>query len=191
LTGLAGFSVDVPGILQAEISLGVVQQSYRDSVFKDLVTPIATERLVWNIEPLTSIVLTADRAVFGTETFCNINAGTCSNSSGGLLPGSPGLTPERNSLQITTGDIAVQHEFFHDILGEAGVRYERDHFDFNGLTDRTFAVRADVRYLINRYLEASLDYTWRKRTANMPDDRTFNSGPFRENVVSLTLKAAL
>lgn len=175
LTGVAGVSVELPGMLEAEISLGAVQQTYRDSAFKDLVTPVATERLIWNVTPLTSIILTADRAVFGTETF----------PSGAVLP------PQRNSLQITTSDLGVQHEFIHNLLGEVRFGYERDHFDFNGLTDRTFVLRGDVRYLINRFLEADLEYVWRKRIANLPADRTFNSGPFSENVVSLTLKAGL
>ena len=107
-----------------------------------------------------------------------------------------------NPQQPTLASILRQHGYVTGaVLGSAvldhrfglnqGFDFYYDHFDFNGLTDRTFAVRADVRYLINRYLQASLDYTWRKRTANMPDDRTFNSGPFSENVVSLTLKAAL
>jgi len=191
LTGLGGLSFDLPGRLKGELSLGVVQQSYRDSAFRDLVAPIVAERLVWNITPLTSIIASADRAVFGTETFCKPAAGGCSNASGGVLPGSPGLAPQRNSLDITTGEIVVQREFHHDILGEAGVRYERDYFDFNGLTDRTFVARTGVRYLLNRFLEADLDYTWRKRTANLPADRTFNSGPYTENVVSLTLRGGI
>ena len=85
----------------------------------------------------------------------------------------------------------MQHEFWHDILGQARFRYQRDHFDFNGLTDKTYVFGVNARYLINRFLEADFDYTYRRRSANLPADRTFNSGPFTENVVSLTLKGAL
>jgi hypothetical protein len=190
LTGLLGVDVEIPETFQMEVGVGVLRQSYRDSSFETLTTPTASERLVWNVLPLTSILAAVDRTVIGTETFCE-PSGPCLNPSGGFLPGAPGLPAERNSLEMTTAELGIQHEFLHDILGEVRARYERDHFDFNGLTDRTYALRAGVRYLINRFLEADLEYTYRQRTANLPADRTFNSGPFSENVIALTLKAGL
>jgi hypothetical protein len=190
LTGLLGVSFEIPATLQADFGAGVLVQSYRDSAFDTLVAPTASERLIWNVRPLTSIIASVDRTVFGTETFCDPAAGVCRGASGSLLPGDPSIAPRRDSLEITTAELGAQHELRHDILGEASFRYERDHFDFNGLTDRTYALRANLRYLINRFLEADLDYTYRKRTANLPADRTFNSGPFSENVVTITLKAS-
>ncbi|HXJ00766.1 MAG TPA: outer membrane beta-barrel protein [Micropepsaceae bacterium] len=191
LTGLLGADVDLPSTAHGEVGIGVLRQSFRDSDLETLVAPTAHEELIWNVLPLTSILATVDRTIIGTETFCDSAASTCRSGSGSLLPGGPGLPPKRNSLQVTTAELGVQHEFFHDILGEASFRYERDHFDFNGLTDRLYALRANVRYLINRNLEADLDYTYRQRTANMSDDHTFNSGPYKENVVSIMLKAGL
>jgi hypothetical protein len=191
LTGLFGVSFEIPTVLQEEFGVGVLRQSYRDSAFETLIAPIAHETLIWNVLPLTSIIATIDRTITGTETFCDARVSACLSASGTLLPGDPSVPAGRNTLQMTTAELGVQHEFWHDILGEARFRYERDHFDFNGLTDGVYSLRANIRYLINRSLEADLDYTYRERTANMPADRTFNSGPFRENVISATLKAGL
>jgi hypothetical protein len=49
----------------------------------------------------------------------------------------------------------------------------------------------NARYLINRFLKIDLDYLYRDRDANLPADRAFNSGPYTENVVSMTLRAGL
>ncbi len=71
------------------------------------------------------------------------------------------------------------------------MRYAKDRFDFNGLFNNTYAVSLNARYLVNRYLQVDLDYTHAARTANLPDDRTYNSGPYKENAVVLTLRAGL
>jgi hypothetical protein len=191
LTGIFGASFEIPSILQAEFGAGVLRQSYRNAAFDTLVAPTAHEQLIWNVRPLTSIIATVDRTIIGTETFCDARVSSCLSAAGSVLPGDPNVPARRNSLQITTAELGVQHEFWHDVLGEARFRYERDFFDFNGLTDRIFLLRANLRYLINHLLEADLDYTYRERTANLPADRTFNSGPYSENVVSMTLKAGL
>jgi hypothetical protein len=191
LTGIFGIAVEIPASLHAEFGAGVLRQSFNNSSFDSLVAPTAHEELIWNVLPLTSIIATVDRTIIGTETFCDIGASPCRSLSGSVLPGDPSLAPRRDSLQTTTLDLGVQHEFFHDLLGEARFGYDRNHFDFNGLTDRVYSLRLNGRYLINRVFEADFDYTYRQRTANMPQDRTFNSGPFEENVVTFTLKAGL
>jgi len=191
LTGLAGIALEIPGRIQAEFGAGVLRQGFRNGAFDTLIAPIVRERLTWNVLPLTSIVAGVDRTILGTETFCDGGAAACQSAPGGVLPGAAQALGTRNSLETTTADIAVQHEFWHDILGQARFRYQRDHFDFNGLTDKTYVFGVNARYLINRFLEADFDYTYRRRSANLPADRTFNSGPFTENVVSLTLKGAL
>jgi hypothetical protein len=189
LTGLAGVHFDLPMRLSGEFGAGALSQSFKNSAFHTLVTPILKEQMIWNVLPLTSIIANVDRTILGTETFCDARTNACLSTSGGPLPGAP--PGNRNSLDTTSMDIGVQHEFLHDILGEARFRYERDHFDFNGLTDKTRTFSTDLRYLINRSLEIDFDYLYRNREVNLPADRTFNSGPYTEHVISLTLKAGL
>ena len=98
---------------------------------------------------------------------------------------------QRNTFEATVGKLGVQHEFWHNLLGEAAFRYERDVFDFNNLIDNTYALSSDMRYLLNRYAEVDLNFTHTRRTANLSMDRTFNSGPYTENLLFLTLKVGL
>ena len=188
-TGLAGVSIEIPTIVEADIGVGALRQSYANSAFQTLVAPTATVQVTWNVLPLTSALANIDRTVTGTETFCGEKSGVCQNS-GNPQQVTPG-TGQRNTLAMTIAEIGAQYEFWHDLLGAVRFRYERDEFDFNNLVDDTYAVSANGRYLINRNLEADLDYTYRVRTANLPNDRTFNSGPFNENVIAVSLKAGL
>jgi hypothetical protein len=191
LTGLVGFTFEMPERIQGDIGAGVLKEAFRNSAFDTLVAPIVSEQIIWNVLPLTSIIANAERTISGTETFCNNNAVSCVGPSGTALPGSAASGAIRSTLDSTVADIGVQHEFYHDFLGQVRLRHQRDHFDFNGLTDRTWMVSLNLRYLINRNLEVDFDYDYRDRSANLPNDRTFNTGPFTENVVSFSLKAGL
>lgn len=189
VSGLGGISVEIPTVVEADIGVGALRQSYANNTFQTLVAPTASVHVTWNVLPLTSVLADIDRTVTGTETFCGERAGACQTSGNGqqVTPG----TGQRNTLTTTLAQIGVQHEFWHDLLGAARFRYERDEFDFNNLIDDNYAINANGRYLINRNLEADLDYTYRVRAANLPNDRTFNSGPFNENVIAVSLKAGL
>ncbi|HUN50666.1 MAG TPA: outer membrane beta-barrel protein, partial [Candidatus Sulfotelmatobacter sp.] len=191
LTGLIGISAQIPTVIQGELGIGVLRESYSNSAFKPLVTPALTGSLTWNILPLTSIVASAQRTVVGTETFCNAATGICQISSGASTPVVTAFSSQRNTFQSTGGQIGVQHEFWHNILGEANVAYEHDVFDFNGLVDDTYVLSGDVHYLLNRYSEIDFNFAHTQRTANLSADRTFNSGPYTDNIVFLTLKVGL
>lgn len=169
-------------VLDAEIGLGALRQSFLHDAFKTLVAPTFRAQLTWNILPLTSIIATADRTVTGTETFCGGNPTACAGAA---------ATDRRNTRESTAALAGIQHEFIHDLLAEARFRYERDVFDFNRLVDNTYSASANMRYLLNRHWEADFEIAHDVRTANHPNDRTYNTGPYTENVVSFMLKAAL
>jgi hypothetical protein len=183
LTGLVGGRFQIPSIFDAEIGVGVMRQDFTHAAFRTLVTPTFAFEMTWNVMPLTSIIVSGDRTVVGTETFCGGLPSAC--AAGTVTP------DQRNTRETTTALAGVQHEFRHDFLAEARFRYERDKFDFNGLVDDTFSLNLNARYLINRHWEADMEFAHNVRTANLPNDRTYNTGPYTENVVSLTLKAAL
>lgn len=189
LTGLVGVTAAIPTVVEADFGVGVLRQTYSNSAFKTLVAPAVNGQVTWNVLPLTSILASVSRTVTGTETFCGSQAGVCQTTTG-AQPATAGAG-QRNTLATTLGEIGAQHEFWHDLLGSIRFRYEQDVFDFNNLVDNNYEAATNARYLINRYLEADLNYAYRARTANLPDDRTFNSGPYTENVISVTLKAGL
>ncbi len=186
-TGLAGFSVTFPGFIDAEFGAGFERQNYRDDAFKTLYAPVLNGTLTWNVLPLTTILGSAARTITGTETFCNSTTIPCEN--GATVTPTLFLT-QRNALKITTAEIAAQHEFWHNLLGELRFKYERDHFDLINLKDDVYTASANARYLVNRNLEIDFNYAHISRVANLPNDRTFNSGPYTENVVSVAAKAA-
>jgi hypothetical protein len=108
------------------------------------------------------------------------------------LPTIPVCTTQflRGTLEVTSAQIAIQHEFWHDILGEAQFRFEQDRFEPVDLVDRTWSINLGTRFLLNRNMELDISYLLNIRTANK-DLLIYNSGPYQSNLVSLQLKAAL
>jgi hypothetical protein len=175
LSALVGIRAEEPTLIRGEIGVGLSHQTFKFDEFDALTTPVVRGNLLWNVRPLTSLQIAAARTVSGTEFFCGAAAG-CETS-------------RRDSLTTTAGEVALQHEFYHNLLGRTHFRYERDVFDRVGLVDDTYTAVAELNYLINRNVELSLHYTHRSRTANLPLDRTYNSGPFTENIFGLGLRA--
>lgn len=189
LTGLVGVTAEIPTVLEGEIGVGVLRQGYANDEFSTLVTPVASGHLLWNVLPLTSILASIDRTVTGTETFCGAQKGSC-QPAGSAQPIPPG-GGVRNTLETTMAQVGVQHELWHDLLGATNFRYERNAFGFNDATFDTYSVSANARYMINRNLEADLDYSFQMRDASRPNDTTFNSGAFSENIIVVSIKAGL
>jgi hypothetical protein len=191
LTGLIGFTYVVPTLIDAELGVGAARQAYDNAAFSTLYSPVVNGSVTWNVLPLTSLLANAYRTVAGTEFFCTPGAATCQTASGvAALPGTTRLGT-RDAHTQTFGSLGVQHEIYHNLLGEAAFSYAHDAFDFDDLTDNTYSPSGNLRYLVNQHFELDLDYAYRIRTSNQPNNRLFNSGPYRENVVTLTLKAGL
>lgn len=189
LTGTAGISFQIPDYVDIDLGAGVLRQHYRFAGFPDLVTPAFSGRLIWNVMPLTTIQASADRTVTGLETFCDTSPPN--PACVGLPP--PTLTSInslRGTLEVTSAQIGVQHEFWHNILGELQFRFEQDRFDPVDLVDKNYGVDLGVRFLLNRHMEVNASYLLNVRTANQ-DILLYNSGPYQANIVSLELKAAL
>jgi|GEM_PF-6352126 len=69
-----------------------------------------------------------------------------------------GLSDQRGALEVLSLEFGVQHEFWHDFLGEARFRFEEDRFEPAGLVDQNYSLNANGRWLINRNLELDLSY---------------------------------
>ena len=103
---------------------------------------------------------------------------------------SPSAGNQRGALEVTSAEVGVQHEFWHNILGQARFRFEQDKFDPVDLVDRNYSVDLGARFLLNQNMELDMSYVLNTRTANQ-NIFLYNSGPYQANAVSLTLKAAL
>jgi hypothetical protein len=181
--------MQISELIALEVGAGVISQHYTFSSFNDLVTPAFNGNLTWNILPLTTLLASVNRTITGLETFCD-NISTSSVCA--ALPRSnlSSLASQRGSLAISSAEIGVQHEFWHDLLGQASFRFEEDKFNPLGLVNRNYAVDLAARLLVNRNLELDASYQLGIRTANQ-DIQLYNSGPYQANTVSLTLKAAM
>jgi hypothetical protein len=190
-TAMAGFTVEIADIVDADVGAGVLRQEYIFPGFKDLVTPTFSTHLTWNILPMTTLLLSGERTVTGLETFCDgnniVSNPACAALSGGTLAN---LRNQLGALEVTGAEIGLQHEFWHNLLGEIRFRFERDKFDPVHLVDNNYSVDVSSRFLVNRNMELNLTYMLNIRTANQ-GLLLYNSGPYQANMISLALKASL
>ena len=187
VTAMAGFKVQLTDVVDVDMGAGVLRQHYLFAGFDDLVEPTFSAHLIWNIQPLTTLSAAADQTVTGLETFCDHTPG---NPACAVAPGLPGAGNLRGALEVTSAQVGLQHEFWHDILGEVRFRFEQDRFDPTDLVDRNYSALLGARFLLTRNLEVDASYVFNTRTANQ-DILLYNSGAYQANTVSLTLKAAL
>jgi hypothetical protein len=188
-TGKAGVSIGIADLVQGEISAGVLEQQYRNTAFRTLVTPTVSGDLTWNFLPLTSLSLAVARTVTGTESFCDPSQAVFCERLLGLPPGSISAS-QRSSLESTVAQAGLQHEFWHDLLGEARFRFAHEKYELADLIDNDYQLNVNGRWLINQHLELDLEYAHNVRQANKPIT-FYNSGPYSENTVSLTLKGGI
>jgi hypothetical protein len=192
LTGLVGVQSHIDTLLDAEISAGFLRETYRNPLFQPQLGPIVNGKLLWNVTPLTSIIGNVLFDYSGVESFCNTGLVCQIDLSGNKEPvnsaNPPGqllFTTHRSTVQRLISEISVQHEIWHDVLGEVEAGYQHFAFDFNGLTDNYYVLGGNVRYLVNNYSEIRASYEYRARSANQPADFTFNTGPFKEDTLSM------
>jgi hypothetical protein len=198
LTALVGFDAHISTVLDADLAVGALQETFLNPDFNNLTRPIATGHLLWNVTPLTSVIASVEQTYVGVESFCNTGLFCQITPDGNKLPlvqpvfpGEVLFQTHRSTVAKTIAILNVEHEIWHGILGGAGAEYEHDVFDFDNLDDNLYELRANLRYLVNQNAQIQLDYEYRYRSANFPTDFTFNTGPFREGITSLTLKLAM
>lgn len=198
LTGLAGVHAHISELLDAEFAAGVLRETYRNPDFHALVRPVVYGNLLWNVLPLTSVIASLFYDYSGVESFCNSGLVCQIGPEGNVEPVTdphsavgPLFQTHRSTLQKAGIQLSVEHEIWHDFLADAGVEYDHNLFDLNNLIDNYFVFNAGVRYLVNRYAELQVSYQHRDRLANLPNDFTFNTGPYIENIATLTIKVQL
>ena len=153
-----GTAIDLTHVINGEVYVGYLSQYYDD-------TRLPTNRgvgfggnLLWNVTQLTSLRATMARTVEETTQFSNVG-GTNFDASGYLQ---------------TAVKLSAEHELLRNVLLSAYVSYLNA--DYNGInrTDNQYEANVEGRYLINRNLTASADFTYTKRDSNVfgvPYDR--------------------
>ncbi|KKC27773.1 outer membrane beta-barrel protein [Sphingomonas sp. SRS2] len=156
----AGLGVELTSLIYGNVRLGYLRQKYDDAALRDVSGLSYGADILWNVTPLTSFRLTADRSV--DETSSQTTAG--------------------NLRSEFTGK--VDHELLRYVILSAGVRYAR--ISPAGPTAKSREVEANlgVRYLMNRYMELRGGYAYEKRSSATNVIRFSSNRVF----VGLTLK---
>lgn len=148
----AGTAIDLGRLITGEVFAGYLSQSYDDPRLKTVSGVAFGGNLLWNVTELTSVRFTLTRAV--QETVVTAGGGAT-------------IVDAAADLQ-TSASVSVEHELLRNVLLSAGAIFIQD--DFQGIirTDDNYEGDAGARYLINRNLSAGLDFSYRKRTSNVP-----------------------
>jgi len=146
-----GTAIDFTHLINGEVFVGYLSQSYDDSRLKDENGFGFGGNLLWNVTPLTSLRATLARTVEETTQFAT--AGAAVLDSSGYLQTAVKLTAE--------------HELLRNVLLSAYVSYVNA--DYQGITrtDNLYETNAEGRYLINRILSLNADLTYTKRESNV------------------------
>ena len=156
----AGLGLELTRLIYGNIRVGYLRQKYADIKLRDTSGLSYGADILWNVTPLTTFRLTADRSV------------------------------DETSSQTTAGNLRseftakVDHELLRYVILSAGARYAR--INPAGPTARSREVEANVgvRYLMNRYMELRGGYSYEKRSSNANVIRFSSNRVF----VGLTLK---
>jgi hypothetical protein len=190
-----GVRYELAGTLKFDLLFGFQRQSFRNPAFGNVYQPQVNGYMLWNMTPVTSLEVTAANAINPLLRFCGISgAETCVVTPSQQVGSGPlKVTGGPNVYVATSAGVTLQHEFWHDLLGELKFNFERD--EFRGirpnLVQETYQLVTNARYLVDRDAEIDLSYNYFSRTANFPNVNFYNSGPFHESVLTLTMKAGL
>jgi len=137
-----GSRILITEILLAEISAGATYVDFEDSSLQSDVSPALNGQLIWNITPLTSIILNAYR----------LETSSSQTGTAGRID--------------TGGGLRLEHELLDNLLvfGSADFRNE-DFLDTNRTDDR---VRAAIggEFMLNRNLSFSAQYSFEDRASD-------------------------
>lgn len=146
-----GTAVYLTHILNGEIFAGYLSQLYDDSRLKTNSGFAFGGNLLWNVTQLTSLRATLARTVEETTQFATVN----------------GVTVDASGYLQSAVRLAVEHELRRNVLLSAYISYANNDYEGINRTDDQFETNVQGRYLINRNLSASLDFTFSTRSSNV------------------------
>lgn len=156
---VGGLSVDLTGVLFANVFAGYRSQSFDDPRFSTVSGPSFGGELIWNPTGLTTVTAGIERT---------IRESTVNGASGAFA---------------TVFRARVDHELLRNVILSGNAGYEDN--DFRGINrnDDIVSAGAGVRYLMNRYVHLGLNYGYRLRNSNVEGSDYVN------NRVTLSVRA--
>ncbi len=172
---LGGIDYQTTGVWRYRLLLGVETRMFDASQFASHTAPIVEGSVTWTPTSLTTVTGVLSRTIEDPAS-----AGT-----GGYT--------------YTRGGLVVDHEYLRNVLLQGRLGLEAAEFLRGGGTQTSFTVGAGVKWLLNRNLRVSLDYSFTDQSGSgansgltgAPALNTFSSSSFIRNVVLLNFRVAL
>jgi hypothetical protein len=79
--------------------------------------------------------------------------------------------------------LSADYELAYDTIVQTYISYQHSSFTGTTRTDEYPGAGVTLKYLVNRYVSADLNYNYNERTSNI------SGAGFKDNMVSITLKA--
>jgi hypothetical protein len=141
----AGVTLDLGGLVFADLSAGFQRQAFEDSRFGTVQRPVFGAALLWNPTKLTSV--TGDAKYEFAESF---------------------NTPSPGYWRATYA-VGVQHELRRDLVALGRVSLVDRDYERLDRSDLVYGVDAGLRYRIDRGLFLEGEYRYRLQDTNAPD----------------------
>ncbi len=157
---LGGVTLELSSLIFGSVQVGLLDRKYRDPRLRNFRGLSYNANILWNVTPLTSIRLRADRSVEDTSSF---------TVAGNV----------RSTFQA-----GVDHELYRNIILTGDTSYSSFRPNGPGAGGKEFAIAASARYLINRRWSAGARIGYSQRLS----DATFLK--YRATTGSLSLRYA-
>ncbi|NDF12951.1 MAG: hypothetical protein EB060_09100 [Proteobacteria bacterium] len=157
----AGTALDISGTLKGEVKVGYLEQMYDNPNFDSTNGIYVGSNLLWNVTPITSVLLNVNR---------DVNETVLANVSG---------------YTETTVKVTVEHELLRNLLLNAVTTYSTNEYKDINQTDTLIALGLGGKLFINRRVSMNLDYNFLMRESDSA------SREFMKNRVLIGLTLAL
>jgi hypothetical protein len=137
-----GSRILITEVLLGELSVGAQHTDFDDPTLDSSLTPALRGELIWNITPLTSIIMEA----FRLES-ASAQAGTAGRVDTGI-------------------GLRLEHELLQNLLVSGTVNYENEDFLDTNRNDNRFRVAIGGEFMLNRNLSFGAGYQFENRESN-------------------------
>jgi len=162
-----GTAIDITELINGEIFAGYLSQTYDDSRLKPASGFDFGGNVLWNVTPLTSLRATLSRTIEETTQFASVG----------------GVTTSASGYFQTTIKLTAEHELLRNLLLSASLGYSNSDYQGINRNDDEYDAAVVGRYLINRNLSATADFSVHRRSSNVA------GASFDRGVGILALKA--
>jgi hypothetical protein len=149
-----GSRILITEVLLAELSVGAQHTDFDDPTLESSITPALRGELIWNITPLTSVIMEAFR----------IESSSAQAGTAGRIDTGAGLR--------------LEHELLQNLLVFGSAAYlNEDYLDTNRNDDR-FRAAIGGEFMVNRNLSFGAQYQFEDRVSNSPGNDFMRNSVF-------------